>query len=183
MANIPLPAKPSPASPRIFTVRGKRVIIDFELAELYGVPTKRLNQQVRRNPERFPEDFAFLLSGEEWESLRLQFATLKTGRGGHRKFLPYAFTEHGVLMAAGVLNSGRAIEVSIYVVRTFVAMREALANTSELARRLDDLEKRIEKRLETQDETIAEILRAIRALMTPPDPKRRPIGFVRPADD
>jgi hypothetical protein len=118
----------SAGPPTIFTLRGKRVILDSDLAALYGVPTKQLNQQVRRNAERFPRDFAFLLSNEEWESLRSQIATLKTGRGAHRKFLPYAFTEHGVLMAAGVLNSKRAIEVSIYVVRTLVAMREAIAN-------------------------------------------------------
>src|SRR5687767_3257794 len=101
----------SPQVP-IFNVRGKRVVLDSDLAALYGVATKQLNQQVRRNPDRFPVDFAFLLSNEEWESLRSQIATLKTGRGAHRKFLPYAFTEHGALMAAGVLNSPKAIEVS-----------------------------------------------------------------------
>lgn len=87
---------------RILEVGRKRVILDSDLAELYGVPTKRLNQQVRRNPDRFPQDFAFLLSQEEWDSLRLQFATLNAGRGQHRKFLPYVFTEHGALMAAGI---------------------------------------------------------------------------------
>jgi hypothetical protein len=155
----------------------------MDLAPLYGVETKRLNQQVRRNQERFPEDFAFVLSNEEWEALRLQIATLKTGRGRHRKFLPYAFTEHGVLMAAGVLNSPRAIEVSIHVVRTFVAMREAFANTLELSKRLDELEGRLEKRLTEHDHAISELLVAIRALMNPAAGKRRPIGFVRPEDD
>src|SRR5688572_11636091 len=104
MAKAPIPTQTAPQSPRIFTVRGHRVILDADLAGLYGVPTKRLNQQVRRNSERFPLDFALLLSAEEWESLRSQIATLKNSRGAHRKFLPYAFTEHGVLMAAGVLN-------------------------------------------------------------------------------
>ena len=173
---------PVPGAPRIFAARGKRVILDADLAELYGVPTKRLNQQVRRNLDRFPPDFAFVLSREEWDSLRLQIATLKSGRGGHRKFLPYAFTEHGALMAAGVLDSKRAIEVSIYVVRTFVAMRQALANSAELSRRLDELERSLEGRFAKQDETIAEIMAAIRALMNPPGPKPRPIGFVGPDD-
>ena len=90
---------------RIFTVAGKRVVLDSDLAALYGVETRRLNEQVRRNPDRFPQDFAFLLSTEDWEALRSQFAILKPGRGQHRKFLPYVFTEHGALMAAGVLNS------------------------------------------------------------------------------
>jgi len=119
----PLPA--NPASNRIHNVRGKRVILDADLAELYGVATKRLNQQVTRNKERFPADFAFPLSASEWENLRSQFAT---SSWGGRRSPPLAFTEHGALMAAGVLNSRRAIEVSIFVVRTFVAMREALAD-------------------------------------------------------
>jgi len=172
----PLPA--NPASNRIHNVRGKRVILDADLAELYGVATKRLNQQVTRNKERFPADFAFPLSASEWENLRSQFAT---SSWGGRRSPPLAFTEHGALMAAGVLNSRRAIEVSIFVVRTFVAMREALADTRELAQRLDDLEKRLDKRLTKHDESIAQILAAIRALMNPPGPPRRPIGFVGPA--
>lgn len=167
----------------IFTVRAKRIILDSDLASLYGVPTKRLNQQVRRNPERFPSDFAFLLSAAEWDSLRLQIATLKTGRGAHRKFPPYAFTEHGALMVAGVLNSPRAIEVSIHVVRTFVAMREAIANTQELAKRLDELERGIQGRFAQHDRAISEILAAIRSLMKPPDPKGRSIGFVQSAPE
>lgn len=153
------------ASGRIFAVRGKRVILDSDLANLYGVPTKRLNEQVRRNPKRFPPDFAFVLTSEEWEALRSQIATLDTGRGRHRKFLPYAFTEHGALMAASVLNSPRAIEVSIFVVRTFVAMREAaLSARSEIAARLDELERSLEKRFAKHDQAIADIFAAIRAL-------------------
>ena len=164
----------------IFMVRGKRIILDSDLAALYGVPTKRLNEQVRRNPERFPGDFAFLLSNDEWNSLRSQIATLKKARGAHRKFLPYAFTEHGALMAAGVLNSPQAIEVSIYVVRTFVALREVLTSTGDLARKLEDLERRLDSKLERHDQAISEILRAIRSLMAPPESKRRPIGFIDP---
>ena len=171
---------PGPASSRILTIRGKRVILDADLAELYDVPTKHLNQQVRRNPERFPSDFAFLVSQDEWESLRSQFATLKSGRGQHRKFLPYAFTEHGALMAAGVLNSPRAIEVSIFVVRTFVAMREMAGNVRELAERLDEWERQVGKRLDGHDHAIADVFAAIRALMKAPESGRRPIGFVRP---
>ncbi len=164
---------------RILTLRGQRVIIDADLAALYGVPTKRLNEQVRRNVERFPADFMFALDQDEWEALRSQFATLKTGRGQHRKYLPCAFTEHGAIMAATVLNSPRAVEVSIYVVRAFVQLRELLAGHKELAKRLDQLEARMERKLMTQDQAIAGILDAIRQLMAPPpEPKRRPIGFV-----
>jgi hypothetical protein len=181
MANAPVLIDST--SGRIFMVRGKRVIIDTDLAELYGVPAKRLNEQVRRNPERFPPDFAFLLTSEEWEALRSQIATLKAGRGRHRKYLPYAFTEHGALMAAGVLNSPRAIEVSIFVVRTFVAMREAAVSArSEVAARLDELERSLERRLAKHDQATADIFAAIRALMKEPDAKHRPIGFVRPKD-
>jgi len=164
---------------RILTLRGQRVIVDADLATLYGVPTKRLNEQVRRNAERFPADFMFALDQEEWEALRSQFATLKTGRGQHRKYLPYAFTEHGAIMAATVLNSPRAVEVSIYVVRAFVQLRELLAGHKELAKRLDQPEARMERKLLTHDQAIAGILDAIRQLMAPPPaPKKRPIGFV-----
>ncbi|MCC7312278.1 MAG: ORF6N domain-containing protein [Sulfuritalea sp.] len=164
---------------RILTLRGQRVIVDTDLATLYGVPTKRLNEQVRRNAERFPADFMFALSQEEWDALRSQSATLKTGRGQHRKYLPYAFTEHGAIMAATVLNSPRAVEVSIYVVRAFVQLRELLAGHKELAKRLNELETRMERKLMTQDQAIAGILNAIRQLMAPPPAqKKRPIGFV-----
>ena len=164
---------------RILTLRGQRVIVDTDLATLYGVPTKRLNEQVRRNAERFPADFMFALSQEEWDALRSQSATLKTGRGQHRKYLPYAFTEHGAIMAATVLNSPRAVEVSIYGVRAFVQWRELLAGHKELAKRLNELETRMERKLMTQDQAIAGILNAIRQLMAPPPAqKKRPIGFV-----
>src|SRR3989442_7769270 len=159
---------------RILLVRGHKVLLDGDLAALYAVSTKRFNEQVRRNAARFPEDFMFRLSAEEWDSLRSQFATLKTGRGQHRKYLPLAFTEHGAIMAATILNSPRATEVSVYVVRAFVRLRELLASNKELARRLDQLE----KKLGSHDQAIAGFVNTIRNLMTPPEPKRRSIGFI-----
>jgi hypothetical protein len=161
---------------RILLVRGHKVLLDTDLAMLYGVPTKRFNEQVRRNAERFPRDFMFQLSPEEWDSLRSQFATLKTGRGQHRKYLPHAFTEHGAIMAATVLNSPRATEVSVYVVRAFVRLRELLASNKDLARRLDQLE----KKLATHDQAIAGLMNTIREVMSPPEPaKKRRIGFIQ----
>jgi hypothetical protein len=161
----------------ILVLRGQRVILDSDLAALYGVSTKRFNEQVRRNRERFPGDFMFRLTAPEAAALRSQFATLKKGRGQHRKYLPYAFTEHGAIMAASVLNSPRAVEMSVYVVRAFVRLREILASNRELARRFDELEARLDKKLTAHDEAIAAILSAIRELMNPPEPKHRPIGF------
>ena len=173
-------------SSRILILRGQRTILDADLAALYGVTTKRLNEQVRRNAERFPADFMFQIAPDESESLRSQFATLKAGRGQHRKYLPYAFTEHGAIMAATVLNSPRAVEVSIYVVRAFVQLRDLLTGHKELARRLDQLEARMERKLSTHDQAIVGILDAIRKLMAPPppppEPKRRRIGFVQSDD-
>ena len=171
---------------RILLLRGQKVLLDADLAELYDVPTKRFNEQVRRNLERFPADFMFQLTEEEWAALRSQFATLKTGRGQHRKYLPYAFTEHGAIMAATILNSPRATEVSVYVVRAFVRLREVLASNAELAKRLDDLEQSTEA-LAMQHDTFArntraqlkQVFGAIRELMTPPESqKKRPIGFI-----
>ncbi len=187
----------------ILILRGQRVLQDSELAALYGVSTKRFNQQVRRNRKRFPADFMFQLTADETSSLRSQIATLKTsggqnrtspyvegtsslrsqfatlklGRGQHRKYLPYVFTEHGAIMAATILNSPRAIEISVYVVRAIVLLREMLASNKELARRFAQLETRLDKKLTVHDEAIAAILAAIRQLMHPPSPKRRPIGF------
>jgi hypothetical protein len=161
----------------ILVLRGHRVLLDAELAALYGVTTKRFNEQVRRNRKRFPVDFMFQLTAEETGSLRSQFATLKAGRGKHRKYLPYVFTEHGAIMAATILNSPHAIEMSVYVVRAFVQLREVLTSNKELARRFAQLETRLDKKLTTHDEAIAAILSAIRHLMHPPVPKRRPIGF------
>jgi len=159
-------------------LRGVRVILDSDLAALYGVPVKRLNEQVRRNALRFPLDFAFQLDNHELADLKSQFAT--SSWGGKRK-PPRAFTEHGAIMAATVLNSRRAVEVSVYVVRAFVQMRESLASNKQLATRLNELEARVSRRLDGHDDAIDEILGAIRQLMTPPDPPRkRGIGFLPP---
>ncbi|MBI5750674.1 MAG: ORF6N domain-containing protein [Hydrogenophilales bacterium] len=167
-------------------MRGMKVMIDTDLAELYGVTTKRFNEQVKRNLERFPSDFMFQLTEEEFAALRSQFATLKHGRGQHRKYLPYVFTEHGAIMAATILNSPQATEASVYVVRAFVRLREVLASHKELAKRLDDLEQTTEG-LALQHDTFArntraqlkQVFDAIRELMTPPAaPAKRPIGFV-----
>ncbi|MFZ1098417.1 MAG: ORF6N domain-containing protein [Steroidobacteraceae bacterium] len=162
----------------ILVLRGHRLLLDADLAGLYGVTTKRLNEQVRRNASRFPADFMFQLTSHEAAALRSQFATLKTGRGQHRKYLPYVFTEHGAIMAATVLNSPRAVEVSVYVVRAFVQLRELLGSSRELARRFEQLEARLDK----NDAAIAAILAAIRELMHPPAPKRRGIGFTADLD-
>jgi hypothetical protein len=166
----------------ILVLRGHRVLLDSELAALYGVPTKRLNEQVRRNRDRFPDDFMFQLTAAEAAALRSQIATLKPGRGQHRKYLPYAFTEHGSIQAANVLNSPRAVEMGIYVVRAFVQLRELLSSNKELAKRLDQLEARIEKKLAIHDDAIAAMLSAIRELMHPPASKRRGIGFTADLD-
>ena len=128
---------------RIFVVREQRVLLDRDLAALYGVETKYLNQQVRRNGERFPEDFLMLLSNQELAALRLQFATLKAGRGAHRKYPPIAFTEHGAIMAATVLNGPRAVQMSVYVVRAFVHFRRELMKHDELAKELEALKRSV----------------------------------------
>jgi hypothetical protein len=160
----------------ILVLRGQRVILDSDLAAIYGVTTGRLNEAVKRNADRFPEDFMFRLSAAEHAALISQFATSKPGRGGRRK-LPWAFTEHGAIQAANVLNSPRAVAMGVYVVRAFVKLRELLISNRELARRFDELEARLEKRLTAHDEAIAAILSAIRELMSPTPPKRRGIGF------
>ena len=161
----------------ILVLRGHKVLLDNDLAALYGVSNKRFNEQVRRNRNRFPEDFMFQLTAEESRSLRSQFATLKSGRGQHRKYLPYAFTEQGVAMLSAVLRSARAIAVNIQIMRAFVRMRELLTSNRELAEKLDQLEARLEKKLVSHDEAIAAILSAIRELMNPTPPRRRSIGF------
>lgn len=154
-------------------------MFDADLAALYGITTGRFNEVVRRNLARFPQDFMFQLTDEEHAALRSQFAISNIGRGG-RRYLPYVFTEHGAIMAAMVLNSPRATEVSVYVVRAFVQLRDTLIAHKELAQRLDQLEARIEAKLSTHDQAIAGILGAIRELMTPPEKKKRPIGFITP---
>jgi hypothetical protein len=163
----------------IVVLRRHRVILDAQLAALYGVSTKRFNEQVRRNRRRFPPDFMFQPTAEELAALRSQIATSKTkpsGRGG-RRYLPLAFTEHGAIQAANLLNSSRAIEMGIYVVRAFVQLRGLLASNKDLAQRLDQLEAGIEKRLTNHDDAIAAMLSAIRQLMRPPGRTHRGIGF------
>src|SRR5262249_34160001 len=135
----------------ILLLRGHRVLLDEYLAALYGVETKVLVQAVKRNAARFPEDFMIQLTAPEWAALRSQFVTLKSGRGQHRKYRPYAFTEQGVAMLSSVLRSPRAIFVNIEIMRAFVRMREMLASNRELAKRLDQLEARIGKKLATHD--------------------------------
>ena len=130
-----------PVDALIREIRCERVMLDSDLARVYGVPTSRFNEAVRRNLERFPEDFRFQLTREEADSLRSQSAILKAGRGQHRKFLPYAFTEHGAIMAANVLSSRRAVEMSIYVIRAFVTLRRESGRYAELARKLAALER------------------------------------------
>jgi len=161
---------------RILVVRQQKVILDTDLAELYDVPVKRLNEQVKRNRERFPSDFMFQLTTEELEGLRSQNATSKTGRGG-RRYAPYAFTEHGAIMAATVLNSERAVEMSVFVVRAFVRLREMLATNEKLAAKIDELE----QRLDTHDASIQDLIEAIRQMMLPDPATGRQIGFALPA--
>ncbi len=163
----------------ILILRGQRVILDRELATIYGSTTKRLNEQVKRNRDRFPADFMFQLTAKEAERSRSQIATLKNGRGQNIKYRPYAFTEHGAIQAANVINSPRATAMGVCVVRAFVQLRELLASNSALARKLSELE----GRLKDHDEAIAAILSAIRELMNPPVPKRRGIGFTANIDD
>jgi ORF6N domain len=157
----------------ILLLRRQRIILDADLAALYGVPTKALNQAVKRNAERFPEDFMFRLTRAEVEALNR--SQIVTGPQKHRdpRFPPYAFTEHGAIMAATILNSPRAVEMSLYVVRAFVRLRELLASNTALARKLAELERKYQH----HDEAITAILSAIRELTNPPPPKRRSIGF------
>jgi hypothetical protein len=169
-----------PVEPLLHELRGERVILDSDLARLYGVPTKRLNEQVRRNADRFPPDFLFRLTGTEAGSLRSQFATLKTGRGQHRKYLPSAFTEHGAIMAANVLNSPQAVQMSVFVVRAFLKMRAVLTDTRQLAKKLADLEAELKSRLDVHEVAIVEVLQRVMSLLDPPqgpEPPKREMGF------
>ncbi len=157
---------------RIVLVRGQKVLLDSDLAALYGVEVRALIQAVKRNKKRFPSDFFFQLTAEENEALRSQTVISKSSRGG-RRYAPYAFTEHGAIMAASVLNSPRAVEMSIYVVRAFVRQRETLATHKALAAKLAELE----QRLESTDHNIVEIVKAIHMLAMPPEKPVRQIGF------
>ena len=162
---------------KIFVLRGQRVILDSDLAELYGVQVRHLNQQVKRNAKRFPLAFRFQLSAHELKILRSQNVISSEGHGGSR-YLPYAFTEHGAIMAATVLNSERAIEMSVFVVLAFVRMRRAIAGHRHILTKLAQLE----RRLETHDADIQDLMDAIRELMSPEEPNRRRIGFEAPSD-
>jgi hypothetical protein len=182
---------------RIHLVRGRKVILDRDLAELYGVSTKALNQAVKRNIQRFPDEFVFQVAKEEADSLRSQSVTLNepdpnrsqivtlneavpdSRRGKHLKYLPYAFTEHGALMAANVLRSPRAIQMSVVIVQTFVRLSRMAVSMDALARRVEELGRATSE----NSEQIKKIVAAIRELMTPPEPPRRQIGFhTRPED-
>ena len=158
-----------PVEPLIQVVRGERIILDVDLARIYSVPTKRLNEQVKRNTERFPADFAFRLTNDEAVKLlrsRSQIATLK--RGQNIKYRPYAFTEHGAIMAANVLNSPQATQMSVYVVRAFVKMRSAFSDSRSLARKLAQLEKELESRLDIHETAIVEVLQRVMDILDPP---------------
>lgn len=175
---------------RIQRIRGQNVLLDVDLATLYGVSTGRLNEQVKRNFRRFPADFTFRLTSQEVENLKSQNA-ISSGKagswGGRRRSLPLAFTEHGALMAANILSSRRAIEMSIFVVRAFVQLRHILTTNKKLAEKLDELERKVE-RLAVKHDVLAagthaqfkQLVDALRQLMSAPPPTRRPIGFVTP---
>jgi hypothetical protein len=167
MTRKPEAAVAASVASQIRIIRGQRVLLDSDLAALYGVTTKRFNEQVKRNRDRFPPDFLFQLTETEAESSRSQFATLKTGRGHNLKYLPLAFTEHGAIMAATILNSPRAVEMSVYVVRAFVKLREVLASHAELARKLETLEKSVASLDANTRRQFEEVYGAILSLMGP----------------
>jgi hypothetical protein len=166
----------------ILVFRGHKVLLDGDLAILYGVATGVLVQAVKRNIRRFPEDFMFQLTEAEWAVLRSRIVISSPGHGG-RRYAPYVFTEQSVAMLSSVLGSERAIAVNIEIMRAFVKLRELLASNKELARRFDELEARLDKKLTEHDQAIAAILSAIRELMNPPVSKRRGIGFTANLDE
>ncbi len=173
----------------IRTIRGQRVILDADLARIYGVPTKRLNEQVKRNSKRFPPDFLFQLTDEEAKNLISQIA-ISSSHGGRRK-LPYAFTENGAIMAANVLNSPQAVRMSVFVIRAFVQMRELLGSTKDLAKQLAALEKKLTERLDGHETAIVDVLRRMMDILDPPplpeeaepQPPQREIGFHTKEED
>jgi phage regulator Rha-like protein len=160
---------------KIYLIRGHRVMLNSDLAELYGVETRTLVQAVKRNVNRFPSDFMFQLNFQDIAALRSQTVTLKKGRGGHRKYAPYVFTENGVAMLSSVLNSERAIEVNIAIMRVFVKLREMIASNKDLAKRLDDLEKKYDAQFRVVFDAICELMR-------PPEKPKRKIGFKRESE-
>jgi hypothetical protein len=155
----------------ILLIRGEKVILDSDLALLYGVTTARLNEQVKRNQDRFPADFAFRLTKQEFTNLISQFATSSSKHGGRRR-VPLVFTEHGAIMAANILNSKRAVQASVQVVRAFIRLRQMMVSNVELARNLSELERKYDAQFKV-------VFNAIRKLMTPPEPRRKQIGFAK----
>lgn len=164
-------------SSKILVLRNQKVILDADLAELYGVPVRQLNQQVKRNASRFPLDFRFALTAAEYRNLRSQNVISSSAHGG-RRYRPNAFTEHGAIMAASVLNSKRAIDMSIFVVRAFVEMRQTMATNQHIVSKLGELE----ARLDSHDGELQELVEAIRELVAPLPAKNRRIGFEAPSD-
>lgn len=192
MPTVNTPTTSAPLQPHIarhiLSLRDQRVMLDAELAALYGVETKVLVQAIKRNIERFPGDFMFQLDAQEWESLRSQFVTSNTGRGG-RRYAPYAFTEQGVAMLSSVLNSPRAIAINIEIMRAFVQVRSMAATHQDLAKQLAELQDKTELLAMSHDtfsrntrNQLKQVFDALRELMTPPDPPKRPIGFITPED-
>ena len=164
-----------PVESSILVVRGQRVILAADLAKIYGVETRVLNQAVKRNRDRFPEDFTFRLTRDEASAMaasRSQSVILK--RGGNIKYLPYVFTEHGAIMAATVLNSSHAVRMSVYVVRAFIRLRHTVELRKDVMAKLEELERAVT----AHDSNIKTLFAAVRQLMTPPEPKRRKIGFL-----
>ena len=180
MKSHPVLIPVEPIEQLIRIIRGQRVILGSDLAQIYAVLSWRLNEQVKRNRDRFPADFMFQLTDDENQALTSQIARSKKGRGGRRTF-PYAFTEHGAFMVANVLNSPRAVQMSVFVVRAFVKMRETLAQNRGLAGKLAELERRLTERLDVHEKAIVHILDEIKKLMEPlspaSEPERREIGF------
>ncbi|MGI8495531.1 MAG: ORF6N domain-containing protein [Pyrinomonadaceae bacterium] len=164
---------------KIYVVRGQKIMIDSDLATLYGVETRRLNEQVKRNIARFPEDFMFQLTKDEFENLMSQFATSSSGNYGGRRKLPYVFTEQGVAMLSSVLSSERAVQVNIGIMRAFVSMRKILLTNEEVSKKLAE----IENRLGGHDENFKKVFTAIRLLMKPPDKSDMKIGFIKKGEN
>lgn len=159
-----------------YLIRNKKVMIDSDLAVLYGIPTGTLVQAVKRNVSRFPDDFMLRLDEKEFESLRSQFVISKEGRGG-RRYLPYAFTEQGIAMLSSVLNSERAIQVNIQIMRTFTRLREFLATNENLRRKIEAMERKFSGKFKKHDRQFQAVFEAIRRLVAPPEKSRRRIGF------
>jgi hypothetical protein len=176
-ASLELIAAPA-IEKRILVVRGRQVMLDEDLADLYGVETRVLVQQVKRNAKRFPGDFMFQLTSAEAEALRSQIVISKEGRGG-RRYAPYVFTEQGVAMLSGVLRSDRAIAVNIEIMRVFVELRRVASSYAAIEKRLEE----IERELGGHDEQLNQIFMALRQLISPPDRPKRPVGFRLPDDE